>query len=110
DRIEGLIGAEALLDVDDDQRGALAREQSHQAPTIVSMRSRWATEPAGTVTSTLHWSSRPAKQQFSERLSQPCSPATQRASRSTSATLAGAPRAMRETGRPNRPAPAVMRS
>ena len=87
------IGTEALLDVDDDQRGAVAGEQAHQAPTIAIERSRCASAPAAIVMSTRPRSARPVKQQFSERLSQPCSPATQTASRSTSVKFAGAPSA-----------------
>ena len=47
DPLEGVIGAKALLDVDDHQRRALAREQAHQAPTIASARSRWAMRAGG---------------------------------------------------------------
>ena len=88
---EGGVGPEALLDVHHDQRGAVAREQAHPAPISASARSRWASAPAQIVSSTRPRRRRPAKQQFSERLSQPCSPAIHSASRSSSARLAGSP-------------------
>ena len=37
---EGRVGAKALLHVDDDQRGAIAVQQGHQAPTTEKARSR----------------------------------------------------------------------
>src|SRR5664280_39830 len=106
---EGRVGAKALLDVHHSQRGAVAGEQAHRAPASASARSRCAAAPAATVSSTRPRSRRPAKLQFSERLSQPCSPAIHSASRSSSATFARSPTATSGTGRPNSSAPALMR-
>ena len=94
---EGVVGAEALLDVDDDQRGAVAVASSaHQAVTTHrewrarGRRRRRRRRSAARVPRSV----RPAKQQFSERLSQPRSPTTHSASRSTSVRFAGSPGAI----------------
>jgi len=39
-RLESLVGAEAFLDVDHDDRRTVAREQAHAAPTTESVRRR----------------------------------------------------------------------
>src|SRR5262249_62001178 len=109
DRREGGVRPERLLHVHDQERGAIASEQAHRA-VITAVRSRWAIDPAATVRSTRPCSRRPAKQQFSERLSQPRSPAIQAASRSTSTMFAGSPGAIAALGSSNSPAPAVIRS
>src|SRR5436190_22320340 len=70
---------EALLDVDHRERRAAPVELHRRAPRpaktvpsasrIAKPRSRYATVPAATVISTRPFSSRPAKHEFSERLS-----------------------------------------
>src|ERR1700730_6199820 len=109
-RGEGGVGAKPLLDVHHDQRCAVTCEQAHLTATALGARSRWTITPAASVSSTRPRSRRPAKQQFSERLSQPLSPATHSASRSTSARCAGPPGAISAGTSPNSSAPAVIRA
>ena len=106
--LERVVGAKALLHVDDHQRRALAGEQAHQAPAMreralaVHERARRRASAA-----TRPRSRRPAKQQFSERLCQPCSPAIHSASRSTQREVGAArPTAIAGAGSPNSAAPA----
>src|SRR5205814_964080 len=103
--LERLVGAEALLDVHDHHGGALAGEQAHAAPTTESVRRRYATAPAATVASTRPRRRRPAKQQFSERLSYPASPTSYSASRSTRQKFAPSPTRIAGSGRPTSAAP-----
>ena len=94
-RAKDCVGAKALLDVDDDAaRRDRATSRLIRRPPAPARGRGGRAPPAAIVSSTRPCRRRPAKQQFSERLSQPCSPATHSASRSSSVRLAGSPTAI----------------